>query len=212
MANPILNRGPIDGQRIGLFGGSFNPPHAGHLAVSISALRRLELDWIWWLVSPQNPLKDKSETSDFVERMEAARALVNHPRILVSDLEQRLGTRTTAEMLNAIDSILRRGRFVWIMGADSFAGLHRWNDWREIPQRLPLAVVDRPGFSQLALTSPAARALAGRRLDETEASRLPFRPPPAWVFLRQRHRPESSTAIRRSRQAASRPALELVDS
>ena len=205
MAHPILNRGPVDGQRIGLFGGSFNPPHRGHLAVSVSALRRLKLDWIWWLVSPQNPLKDPNEISDFAERLAAARALVTHPRILVSDLEQRLGTRTTAEMLDAIEPILRRGRFVWIMGADSFAGLDRWNDWRDIPARLPLAVLDRPGFAQAALTSPAARTLARWRLNETDAACLPFLPPPAWVFLRQRHRPESSTAIRRSRQSAPPP-------
>jgi nicotinate-nucleotide adenylyltransferase len=163
-------------------------------------LKRLGLDWVWWLVSPRNPLKDPSEISDFAERLAAARALVRHPRILVSDLEKRLGTRTTAELLEAMEPILRRGRFVWIMGADSFAGLHRWNDWREIPARLPLAVLDRPGFAQAALTSPAARTLARWRLDEAQAACLPLRGPPAWVFLRQRHRPESSTAIRRSRQ------------
>jgi nicotinate-nucleotide adenylyltransferase len=200
MANPILNAGAIDGQRIGLFGGSFNPPHRGHLAVSVSALRRLRLDWVWWLVSPQNPLKDASEISGFAERLAAARDLVTHPRILVSDLEKRLGTRTTAELLDAMEPILQRGRFVWIMGADSFAGLHQWNDWRELPSHLPLAVLDRPGFAQAALTSPAARTLARWRLNESQAACLPFRVPPAWVFLRQRHRPESSTAIRRSRQ------------
>jgi nicotinate-nucleotide adenylyltransferase len=207
MAHPILNPGPIDGQRIGLFGGSFNPPHRGHLSVTLSALRRLRLDWIWCLVSPQNPLKDPSENSDFAERLAATEALVTHPRIIVSDLEQRLGTRTTAEMLRAMAPILRRGRFVWIMGADSFAGLHQWNDWREIPARLPLAVLDRPGFAQPALTSPAARMLARWRVAEANAASLPCRPPPAWVFLRQRHQPESSTAIRRSRQSASAPAL-----
>ena len=188
------------GQRIGLFGGSFNPPHRGHAAVSLSALRRLRLDWVWWLVSPQNPLKDPGETSDFAERLAAARALLTHPRVVVSDIEQRLGTRTTAEFLEAVGPVLARGRFVWIMGADSFAGLHRWNDWREIPARLPLAVLDRPGFAQSALNSPAARALARWRLNESEAACLPSCPPPAWVFLRQRHRPESSSAIRRSRQ------------
>jgi nicotinate-nucleotide adenylyltransferase len=110
-------------------------------------------------------------------------------------------------MLRAMAPILRRGRFVWIMGADSFAGLHQWNDWREIPARLPLAVLDRPGFAQPALTSPAARMLARWRVAEANAASLPCRPPPAWVFLRQRHRPESSTAIRRSRQSASAPAF-----
>ena len=119
-------------------------------------------------------------------------------------MEKCLGTSTTAEMLEAIEPILRRGRFVWIMGADSFASLHQWNDWREIPARVPLAVLDRPGFAQAALTSPAARALARWRLDEAQAACLPLRGPPTWVFLRQRHRPESSTAIRR--QSASNPS------
>lgn len=203
MANPVLNPGPVDGQRIGLFGGSFNPPHRGHVAVSESALRRLDLDWVWWLVSPRNPLKDESEISDFAERLAAARTLVTHPRIVVSDLERRMGTRTTAQLLDAMAPMLRRGRFVWIMGADSFAGLHQWNEWREIPARLPLAVLDRPGFAQAALTSPAARVLARWRIDEADAASLPMRAAPAWLFLRQRHRPESSTAIRRSRQAPS---------
>lgn len=207
MANPILNPGPIDGQRIGLFGGSFNPPHPGHLAVSLSALRRLRLDWVWWLVSPRNPLKDESEISDFAERLAAARDLVRHPRVVVTDLEKRVGTRTTAQLLDAVSPMLQRGRFVWIMGADSFAGLHQWNDWRDIPARLPLAVLDRPGFAQAALTSPAARTLARCRIDEAAAACLPLRAPPAWVFLRQRHRPESSTAIRRSRQSASNSSL-----
>jgi nicotinate-nucleotide adenylyltransferase len=205
MANPVLNPGPIDGQRIGLFGGSFNPPHPGHVAVSESALRRLDLDWVWWLVSPLNPLKDPSEISDFAERLAAARALVTHPRIVVSDLEKRIGTRTTAQLLDAMAPMLRRAHFVWIMGADSFAGLHKWNEWREIPAHLPLAVLDRPGFAQAALTSPAARTLARWRVNEADAASLPMRPPPAWVFLRQRHRQESSTAIRRSRQTGSNP-------
>lgn len=210
MPNPILCVGPIDGLRIGLFGGSFNPAHAGHLAVSLSALRRLQLDRLWWLVSPQNPLKDPRDTSDFSARLAAARDLVRHPRIVVTDLEQRLGTRTTAETLRALDPLLKRGRFVWVMGADSFAGLDQWNDWREIPARLPLAVFDRPGFAQAALNSPAARALQRWRIAMTDAARLPFCRPPAWVFLTQRHRPESSTAIRRTRQAtAPGPALAL---
>lgn len=212
MPNPILSAGPVDGQRIGLFGGSFNPPHKGHVALSISALRRLRLDRVWWLVSPRNPLKDPSEISDFDERLAAARALVNPPRIIVTDIEQRLGTRTTAQTLRGLAPLLRRGCFVWLMGADSFAGLHRWNDWRDIPATLPLAVFDRPGFSQAALHSPAARTLALCRIDERDAARLPFCRPPAWVFLRQRHRPESSTAIRRTRGAAPPAAGQLPTS
>lgn len=196
MANPILRSPPVDGQRIGLFGGSFNPPHAGHLAVAVAALARLRLDRAWWLVSPQNPLKDPRDTQDFEERLAATRALARHPRLTVSDIETRLGTRTTAEALRALRPVLARGRFVWIMGADSFAGLHRWNDWEEIPATLPLAVVDRPGWSLRALNSPAARRLERFRLRQEEAASLPGHRPPAWAFLTHRHRPESSTAIR----------------
>jgi nicotinate-nucleotide adenylyltransferase len=210
MPNPILSAGPLEGQRIGLFGGSFNPPHTGHLALSVSALRRLRLDWVWWLVSPRNPLKDLSEISDFDERLAAARALVRHPRIIVTDIEQRLGTRTTAESLRALVPLLRRGRFAWLMGADSFAGLHRWNDWRDIPATLPLAVFDRPSFAQAALHSPAAQTLAPYRIDERDAALLPLCRPPAWAFLRQRHRLESSTAIRRKRRAAPPASVQLV--
>ena len=196
MASPILRSASLDGQRIGLFGGSFNPPHDGHLAVALTALARLRLDRVWWLVSPQNPLKDPRDTQDFAERLAATRSLARHPRFLVSDIETRLGTRTTAEALGALGPLLARGRFVWIMGADSFAGLHRWNDWREIPAALPLAVIDRPGWSLRALHSPAARTLAAFQLREERAAALPGHRPPAWAFLTQRHRSESSTAIR----------------
>ncbi|MGE0212248.1 MAG: nicotinate-nucleotide adenylyltransferase [Parvibaculaceae bacterium] len=196
MANPILRSPPVDGQRIGLFGGSFNPPHAGHLAVALTALTRLRLDRVWWLVSPQNPLKDPRDTQDFEERLAATRALARHPRLIVTDIEARLGTRTTAATLHALSPLFERGRFVWVMGADSFAGLHRWNDWRDIPGALPLAVVDRPGWSLKALHSPAARALVRYRLRQADAARLPDCRPPAWVFLTQRQRLESSSAIR----------------
>jgi nicotinate-nucleotide adenylyltransferase len=129
----------------------------------------------------------------------------------VSDVEQRLGTRTTAETLAALSPMLAQGRFVWIMGADSFAGLHRWNQWREIPARLPLAVCDRPGWSLAALSSPAARLLAHHRLPSAEAPLLCDARPPAWVFLNLRRRNESSTRIRQSTEApppscACRPA------
>ena len=155
MPVPALMLPHPQGRRIGLFGGSFNPVHDGHMALAREALRRLSLDQVWWMVSPQNPLKDPRDTGDFSERFAAAKALANHRRMVVLDIEARLDSRTTAQTFRKLAPVFRRGRFVWIMGADSFAGLHRWNDWQVIPATLPLAVFARPEFCQAALASPA---------------------------------------------------------
>lgn len=122
------------GQRIGLYGGSFNPAHAGHYAAALEAFKSARLDWIWWFVSPQNPLKDPTHTEDFRERMALARTIAAHPRFMVSDFEKRVGSRMTAETLHALKPVLNRGKFVWIMGADSLAGLHHWRRWKELPE------------------------------------------------------------------------------
>jgi len=187
---------PVDGLAIGLFGGSFNPPHAGHRAIAEAALKRLRLDAVWWLVSPQNPLKDPAETSDFAQRFAATRAIARHPRFVVSGLEGAIGTRTTAGLLKRMGPVIARGSFVWIMGADSFAGLNRWNEWRRLPETLPLAVFDRPGATMAALSSPAAQRYERWRIPEHDAAILPFMRPPAWVFLTLPRRNESSTALR----------------
>jgi nicotinate-nucleotide adenylyltransferase len=196
------------GRRIGLFGGSFNPAHEGHAALAREALRRLALDQVWWMVSPQNPLKDPRDTGDFTERYQAAKAIARHPRMLVIDIEAKLDSRTTAQTFRKLVPVFRRGRFVWIMGADSFAGLHRWNDWRVIPATLPLAVFARPEFCQKALASPAAQMLGPYRIPEGDCRRLPDLIPPAWAFLRMRLRRESSSAIRHrnGQKLASDPA------
>jgi len=188
------------GQRIGLFGGSFNPAHGGHRAVALYALKRLDLDWIWWLVSPQNPLKEPDGYRDYDERLKVTRQVARHPRFIVTDLEQQLGTRTTAETLAALKPVLAGGRFVWIMGADSFANLHHWNDWTDIPEAIPLAILARPGFSMRALESPAALRYHDRRISSQDAPRLPGSPPPAWCFIPMPLRAESSTAIRERTQ------------
>jgi nicotinate-nucleotide adenylyltransferase len=187
-------------QRIGLFGGSFNPAHRGHYMVALYALRRLRLDWVWWLVSPQNPLKDPRETGEYGARLAYTRRVARHPRFIVSDLEQQCGSRTTAETLDRLAPALRRARFVWIMGADSLANLHRWNDWLEIPATVPLAVLARPGYSIRALNGRAAIRYDQSRLPTAAAASLPDRRPPAWVFLQMPLRRESSTAIRRRRR------------
>jgi nicotinate-nucleotide adenylyltransferase len=194
-----------DGQRIGLFGGSFNPPHGGHRAVALYALKRLDLDWIWWLVSPQNPLKDADGYRDYDERLKVTRQVARHPRFIVTDLEQQLDTRATAATLAALEPFMRRGRFVWIMGADSFANLHHWNDWTDIPETIPLAILARPGFSMRALESPAALRYDGRRIASAKSRQLPGSPPPAWCFIPMPLRAESSTAIRRRARKGGSP-------
>jgi nicotinate-nucleotide adenylyltransferase len=185
-----------DGQRIGLFGGSFNPAHRGHYAVALYALKRLNLDHVWWLVSPQNPLKPARDYSDYEERLAQTRKIARHPRFIVTDLEHTLRTRTTAATLAALKNVMRRGRFVWIMGADSFANLHHWNDWTDIPEALPLAILARPGYSMRALGGPASLRYLGNRIPADAAPSLPDAKPPAWCFIPMPLRPESSTAIR----------------
>lgn len=177
------------GQRIGLFGGSFNPPHDGHRAASLLALHRLELDWIWWLVTPGNPLKDVSALPPIAVRIEAACRLAAHPRIAVTGVEARLGSPYTCDLVAALTRRCPATRFVWIMGADSFAGFHHWKRWRSIAATVPLAIVDRPGFTWSTAQAQAATALRGARFDEIDASRLANATPPAYVFL---HGPRSS--------------------
>ncbi len=187
-----------DGQRIGLYGGSFNPAHKGHFAVAEEALKAARLDWVWWLVSPQNPLKDPRDTGDFYRRLALARQIGAHPRFAVTDFEKRIGSRLTADTLGALKPLVRRAKFVWIMGADSLASLHHWRDWRKLPETLPLLVVDRPGWTFRALNAPAATELRPFRLKEFEASLLPGSRPPAWAFITLPLRKESSSEIRKA--------------
>jgi nicotinate-nucleotide adenylyltransferase len=188
------------GQRIGLFGGSFNPAHRGHVAVALYALKKLKLDWVWWLVAPQNPLKNPGDYADYEERLQQVRLVARHPRFIVSDIEREFGTRTTAALLKKLAPEMRRGHFVWIMGADSFADLHRWNSWNYIAETIPLAFLARPGYSIRALKSPAALRYAEYRLPNEDAAMLADMTPPAWVFVPMPLRRESSTAIRQKRQ------------
>jgi nicotinate-nucleotide adenylyltransferase len=185
-----------EGQRIGLFGGSFNPAHHGHYMVALYALKRLKLDWVWWMVSPQNPLKDPGETREFAERLDYTRDIAKHPRFVVTDFEQQLGSRYTAETLRHLRPAFTRAHFVWLMGADSLSNLHRWKDWMEIAEALPLAVLARPGYSLRALGSPAALRYENVQVPPEIAAELVTRKAPAWVFVSMPLRKESSTAIR----------------
>jgi len=182
---------------IGLFGGSFDPPHEAHRQVALVALRRLGLDAVWWLVTPGNPLKVGRALAPLADRIAAAQRLARHPRIHVTGIEAALGTRYTFDTIAALQARARGVRFVWIMGADNLVQFHRWQNWRGIAERLPLAIVDRPGATLKAAASVVAQRFARYRLDETDGALLGAMAAPAWVFLHGLKSPLSSTAIRR---------------
>ncbi len=185
-----------NGMRVGLLGGSFNPPHAAHRAISLFALKRLKLDRVWWLLTPGNPLKDTGALHDLGERAEAARKIADDPRIDISCLEAVIGTRYTVDTIIHLRRRVCGVHFVWIMGADNLAQFHRWKDWRRIASEVPIAVIDRPPQSFRALAAPAAQALARYRLPENQAARLAEQPTPAWVFLTGMKLSLSSTGLR----------------
>jgi nicotinate-nucleotide adenylyltransferase len=192
------------GMRIGLFGGTFDPPHAAHRAACLLALRRLGLDRVWWLVTPGNPLKNTRGLAPLGKRMAAARALAHHPLIDVTDLEAELGTNYTYETVSYLVKRCRGVRFVWIMGADNLRSFHRWQRWRGIADLVPIAVVDRLGPSLYSTASAASQALAPYRLRENSATKLADHKPPAWVYLHGLKSPLSSTALRAARASRRR--------
>src|SRR6202034_1009964 len=171
------------GMRIGLFGGTFDPAHAAHRAACLLALHRLNLDRVWWLVTPGNPLKDTKGLAPLAERLAAARALAHHPRIDVTDLEAELGTPYTYETVSYLRRRCPGVHFVWIMGADNLRSFHRWQRWRGVDQLVPIAGVDRLGPSLYSTASAAGQALARFRLPESAAHTLAERKPPAWIYL-----------------------------
>ena len=184
------------GMRIGLLGGSFNPPHAAHRALSLLALKRLGLDRIWWLVTPGNPLKDNRRLPPLNKRVEAARALAAHPSIDVTAIEKALGTHYTYDTVLKLCRRFPGVHFIFIMGADNLKQLNCWRRWRELADLVPIAVIDRPDTSLAARASPAATALAHARRGERDAGRLALMQPPAWVFLHGLKSSLSSTALR----------------
>jgi nicotinate-nucleotide adenylyltransferase len=186
--------------RIGLFGGTFDPPHAAHRSASLLAMRRLGLDRVWWLVTPGNPLKDTHGLAPLGERIAAARALAHHPRIDVTGFEADLGTSYTYATLSYLIRRCGGVHFVWIMGADNLRHFHRWQRWRDIARLVPIAVVDRLGPSLYSAANAAGQALARARLPDTAAKTLPQRKPPAWVYLHGLKSPLSSTALRAKRK------------
>jgi nicotinate-nucleotide adenylyltransferase len=189
--------------RIGLLGGSFNPAHEGHRHISLLALKYLHLDELWWLVSPQNPLKPTNDMAPFAERLASARAMARHPRIRVSDIESRLHTRYTADTLHALRSRFPHTRFVWIMGADNLAQIPRWERWTDIFNTVPIAVFDRATYSFRALAGKAAQRFARQRIESRNAAALADQKAPAWVYFHARRHPASASSIR-ARHAKSR--------
>jgi nicotinate (nicotinamide) nucleotide adenylyltransferase/ribosome silencing factor RsfS/YbeB/iojap len=181
-----------------LLGGSFNPAHGGHLHISELALKLLDLDQIWWLVSPQNPLKPVDGMAPFPVRLEGARRIAEtDPRILVTDLESRLASsRYTADSLKALRRRFPRLRFVWLMGGDNLVQIPKWQRWPEIFRTVPIAVFDRPSYSLKALSGPAAKRFARYRVPASDKRRLAEIEPPAWAFFHTRLDDRSATRIR----------------
>ncbi|MBB97879.1 MAG: nicotinic acid mononucleotide adenylyltransferase [Rhodobacteraceae bacterium] len=183
------------GMTVGLLGGSFDPPHAAHVHITREALRAFGLDRAWWLVSPGNPLKARGP-APIEARLQACRDLMRHPRVTVTDIEGRLGTRITAETIAALQELYPGVRFVWLMGADNLAAFHKWRDWRFIMDSVPVGVLARPGDRISARMSPAARLYRRYRIAAHDSHLLAHSVPPAWCFVNVPMMDISSTEIR----------------
>jgi len=207
-AAPALDRralGPppaYPGMRVGLLGGSFNPPHPGHRHIAEIALHRLGLDQVWLIVTPGNPIKDHGELAALSQRLAATRETVAHPRIVVTGFEATLSSAYTARTLAFLRRRFPGVHFVWIMGGDNLAGFHRWQEWAEIMRMMPIAVLDRPGFRFRAMASRAAQVFAHARTSETQSGALALMQPPAWSYLTIPLADISSTQLRSQRQSA----------
>ncbi|MGE0282973.1 MAG: nicotinate-nucleotide adenylyltransferase [Rhizobiaceae bacterium] len=190
------------GMQVGLFGGSFNPPHAGHALVAEIALRRLALDQLWWIVTPGNPLKSTRELAPLPERLALSEKIAEDPRIKVTAFEAAYKTRYTADTLSLIKRRNPGVDFVWIMGADNLRDFHRWQRWRQIAMTFPIAVIDRPGATLSFLSSVMAKTFDYARIDEADAPTLAHHQAPAWTFIHGPRSLLSSTAIRQGKMPA----------
>lgn len=189
---PHTERGMV----IGLFGGSFNPPHDGHALVAEIAMRRLGLDQLWWMVTPGNPLKSRTELAPLPDRIAACEKLVTDPRIKITAFEQTLGISYTANTLAKVKARNPHAHFIWVMGADNLRTFHHWQKWRVIAETFPIAVIDRPGATLAYLSSTMAQAFTHARIDEDDAGVLWKKEAPAWVFIHGPRSTLSSTALR----------------
>lgn len=203
--NQVANQTPLhylrmpavkDGMAVGLFGGSFNPPHDGHAMVAEAALRTLKLDQLWWMVTPGNPLKDHSKLAPLAERIQLSEAFANDPRIKVTAFEAAHEIRYTADTIALVLAHNPKVNFVWVMGADSLNSFHEWERWRFIVESMPIAVFDRPGSTLSHHSSIMALTFAGARVEEADAALLARMTPPAWTFIHGPRSPLSSSALR----------------
>lgn len=190
------------GQKIGLFGGSFNPAHIGHAHVAQTARIRLGLSRIVWLVSPQNPLKETHDTMPLVQRIKGVQEIADKKDI-VSDFESLIGAQFTYDTLTALKARFQGVQFVWIMGGDSLAGFHQWRGWRQIARLMPICIVSRPGSLMKSRFSPTAQILKSARISEASSILLARKAPPAWVYLEAPLHPQSSTNIRMQKKLMS---------
>ncbi|MCP4316584.1 MAG: nicotinate-nucleotide adenylyltransferase [Hyphomicrobiales bacterium] len=184
------------GMTVGLFGGSFNPPHQGHVLVVDTVLRKLGLDQLWWIVTPGNPLKEHDDLAELSQRIRWSQDIVADPRVKITAFEAARNLHYTAETLRYVTSRNRNVNFVWVMGADNLAGFHHWQDWQFIANAVPIAIVDRPGSTLSYLSSIMAKTFGHARVDESDAAALAHMQPPAWTFIHGPRSPLSSTAIR----------------
>ena len=191
---------------MGILGGSFNPAHDGHIHISLLALKLLRLDEIWWMVSPQNPLKSAQGMASFAERLAGAEEMARHPLIRVTDIELRLGSGYTTDSLVKLKRCFPKTRFVWIMGADNLAQISKWQNWTRIYNLTPIAVFDRAPYSFGALAGKAAKAFSRFKRKPNDACHLVEMKAPAWMFFHTRLHPGSATAIRLQKSRADRNA------
>ena len=197
--------------RIGLLGGSFNPAHAAHRHISLTALKRLGLDQVWWLVTPGNPLKAGAKQPSLENRVAAAREVAHHPRIVVTGFEGARKSPYTVDTLKFLKQRFPGVHFVWLMGADNLAELHHWRDWPALFRLVPIAVFDRPGFRLKAMSSRAAQRFQFYRVDDSDAPGLASQIPPAWAILSEKLSSLSSTSLRQDGGKAAKKAEKTSD-
>ena len=185
----------LPGTTVGLLGGSFNPPHIGHVHITEQALKAFRLHNIWWLVSPGNPLKEKCPTS-VESRVLECRKIIQNPKVLISDIELRLNTRFTAETLRKLFLLFPGVRFVWLMGADNLSNFHNWEEWTWIMENIPIGVMARPRQIVRAGLSKTAGRYMKYRVKSFNAAAIPFMSAPAWSLLGGSMQDISSTKIR----------------
>lgn len=194
------NEVPTTGEkRVGLLGGSFNPAHEGHRHISLRGLKDLQLDEIWWLVSPQNPLKNSKDLAPLKMRMRQSRQIARSSKIRIMDIEKKLETRYTVDTVTAMKNCFLANSFVWLMGADNLLQMHKWKNWKMLFHTLPIAVFSRPSYSRKSLASEAAMHFSDYRIPKSAGVELVSYAPPCWVFIPVKPHAESSTQIRRKK-------------